>query len=165
MCSDVKTYKVLALLFRCLRKILSAKIEKNVICCSGSLTQFLILHQKIPGNMQFLLFVIESQVFWWNLFCFVIVSVVSTLNKSEYLTGYFYDHVLAICNNGCLNGNCTRPNVCTCNQGYRGSTCATRRLLKCCKGYHWIDVSRKSCELTLNKTFYLFFFRKIRICS
>ena len=43
---------------------------------------------------------------------------------------YISLYILAICNNGCSNGRCTGPNVCTCNQGYRGSTCAIRKLLK-----------------------------------
>ena len=36
-----------------------------------------------------------------------------------------------MCNSGCVNGNCTRPNFCTCNQGYRGSTCSEGLLVKC----------------------------------
>ena len=43
---------------------------------------------------------------------------------------FLWSHILAICNNGCVNGRCTRPNVCTCNQGYRGSTCREGLLVK-----------------------------------
>ena len=43
---------------------------------------------------------------------------------------YILLYILAICNNGCSNGTCTRPSVCTCNQGYRGATCAIRKLFK-----------------------------------
>ena len=125
MCSDVKTSEVLALLFRCLWKILSAKIEKNVICCSGSLTQFfpkyavfLVCNRKPDVLMKYFLFCHSFSGFHLKQ-----VGIFNWL--------FLWSHILAICNNGCLNGNCTRPNVCTCNQGYRGSTCATRRLLKC----------------------------------
>ena len=37
-------------------------------------------------------------------------------------------YILAICNNRCIHGRCTRPNFCTCSRGYRGPTCNERKL-------------------------------------
>ena len=32
---------------------------------------------------------------------------------------------VAICNQGCHNGSCTSPGVCSCNSGWTGNTCNT----------------------------------------
>ncbi|KXJ21705.1 hypothetical protein AC249_AIPGENE12771 [Exaiptasia diaphana] len=32
----------------------------------------------------------------------------------------------ANCSQGCVNGNCTNPDVCSCLPGYRGNSCSKR---------------------------------------
>lgn len=56
--------------------------------------------------------------------------MISATGIIDFRCWYMSFYVLALCNNGCNYGRCTRPNICTCNQGYHGPTCVTRTPLK-----------------------------------
>ena len=37
-------------------------------------------------------------------------------------------YILAICTDGCVEGNCTAPGICKCENGWEGRKCDERRL-------------------------------------